>query len=126
MKKLQYPLWMVVLIVLLCVMYLSIVLSVGSWHDFVDPYTVFVSGILAGVYVALIIGLLSAVFILREKEALYMVVLLSMMIVFFELVSGLHTGHVMLQHGWMYVGTILVHLVLLWKLSYMCFGAVMG
>jgi hypothetical protein len=68
--------------------------------------------------------MLSALFILREKEALYSVMLISFMTLFAEFVIGYSLGMLVGAATLVYIIPLLMHVAILVKLSYMCYGAV--
>ena len=126
MKKPTYPLWLKIFVVLICVMYLSIVVQVAHWYPYADMHAIWVAGTVAVAYTAFALLMLSALFILREKEALYIIVLASFMTLFAEFAIGYYFGMLVGIATLAYIIPLVMHVAILVKLSYMCFGAVWG
>ncbi|USN55974.1 MAG: hypothetical protein H6765_05455 [Candidatus Peribacteria bacterium] len=79
------------------------------------------------IFLALGFGLLSALYILHEKEPLYLVLLMSFFVLFtfWLLVFTLNGMSIMLEDTIILV-LLGMHLAVLWELSLQCFGAVRG
>jgi len=124
MKKPIYPLWLKISVMLICVMYISIVAQVAGRYTYADLHAVWVAWTLAAAYAAFALLMLSALFILREKEALYSVVLISFMTLFAEFIIGYYFGLLAWVATLVYIIPLLLHIAILVKLSYMCYGAI--
>ncbi len=123
MKKPHYPAWVTSSILFICLIYITCIVFSFTMYWSSSPYEFFLTNSLSGVFLSLTICLMSALFILREKEALYIVVLLSFMILFFNTMVWIGTWVMWNEMLSVYIVLLLIHFAVLCNLSYQCFGA---
>ena len=123
MKKPDYPAWVSSSILFICLIYITCIIFSFTVYWSSSSYEFFLANSLSGVFLALTICLMSALFILREKEALYIVVLLSFMILFFNTMVWIGSWTMSNEMLSVYIVLLLIHFAVLCNLSYQCFGA---
>jgi len=135
MEKPHYPTWMRISLVIICLYYVFIIRAQLAELTAapIDAIYVWVVPVISAFI--FLFGLLSATYILRQKEALYLMVLLSFMFLFFLGVFMLVQNNLPIIETILFIVedlfftlwvVIILHLFILRKLSYMCFGAVVG